>query len=150
MSIPDLTSAGYLPPGDHRGTMEELWARFGRGPRRRMLLEQLDYVIERLALLGVQRIWVDGSFVTDKLRPGDIDVIYDVPPGADVSKWGDFSPQRRKELKNARHVDLWPHPSMQSVRDTHGRRAQTLHDMFSLDREGRPKGMILMDLIDDD
>lgn len=150
MPIPDLTSAGCLPPGDHKGTMEELRARFGEGPRRRMLLQQLDYVIDHLILLGVRRVWVDGSFVTAKLRPGDIDVIYEVPIGADVSKWGEFSPQRRKELKNARHVDLWPHPSMQAVRGTHGLRTQTLHDMFSLDRDGRPKGLVLMDLTDDD
>ncbi len=72
--IPPLDSDGYLPPGIHRATVEEIKARFGHESElRRVLMESLLWLVELARRAGVQRIVVNGSFVTDKLEPNDVD-----------------------------------------------------------------------------
>ncbi len=79
MSIPDLNENGFLPPGVHLCTLEEMSRRFGsfrRSDRRPRLLARLLELIRE-----VQRsrffiaVIIDGSFVTDEPTPNDIDLI---------------------------------------------------------------------------
>ena len=45
--IPPLDSDGYLPPGIHRATVEEIKARFGHESElRRVLMESLLWLVE--------------------------------------------------------------------------------------------------------
>ncbi|MER7609740.1 hypothetical protein [Nocardioides sp. NPDC127503] len=80
--LPDLTSAGVLPPGIHKASWDELVQAFGTNERRRMLLGGLSAACLALADAGCTQLWVDGSFVTDKDRPGDYDACWD-PEGVD-------------------------------------------------------------------
>ena len=77
MPIPDLTAEGYLPPGIHECTLDEVRDRFGSfsgSDRRCRLFEAFeDYVREVRATGFVQELLIGGSFVTDKRDPGDID-----------------------------------------------------------------------------
>jgi hypothetical protein len=75
--IPALTATGLLPPGEHPATWDELLATFGTNPHRILLLGGLRAGLESLRAAGCSRAWVDGSFVTLKDQPGDIDVLYD-------------------------------------------------------------------------
>lgn len=79
MSIPDLNEHGLLPVGVHVCTMEELRQRFGRfttSDHRVHLFEKLEELIQNAKATGlVREIYVDGSFVTDKEKPNDIDLI---------------------------------------------------------------------------
>jgi hypothetical protein len=79
MPIPELTSDGVLPEGVHTCTLDELGERFGRfqrSDRRCRLFERLaEYVQNARASGVVKELIVDGSFVTDKDVPSDVDVI---------------------------------------------------------------------------
>ena len=82
--IPALDPAtGALPPGDHRATLEEIGSRFGFTPRRRWLLKGLRAAVKAFWLAGIEDIFIDGSFCTEKPDPGDVDG-YWVEPDDDV------------------------------------------------------------------
>ena len=64
---------GELPPGMHTATLEEVEAVFVTTPRRRRLFEGLRRAIQNLHAAGVRRVFINGSFVTTKADPNDID-----------------------------------------------------------------------------
>lgn len=85
--IPPLDNQGYLPPGIHPATVAEIEARFGRESElRRVQMESLGWLIELAQRAGVRRIVVNGSFVTDKLEPNDIDCVLLVMAGFPVDE----------------------------------------------------------------
>jgi hypothetical protein len=69
--IPQFTDDGLLPPGVHQTDLEELKEKMGWSRKRRELLEGLEEALELMASCGVVRVYLDGSFVTDKDRPND-------------------------------------------------------------------------------
>ena len=75
--IPDFDDDGYLPPGIHPATFDEISQRLGWNGRRRGLLEGLTRGCDAIWLAGGGSVWVDGSFVTEKPLPGDFDACWD-------------------------------------------------------------------------
>jgi hypothetical protein len=74
--IPEFNDNGYLPAGIHRATLEEIASRFGREPElRQAQTESLRWLLDLAKRVGVQRLIIDGSFVTDKWEPNDIDCV---------------------------------------------------------------------------
>jgi len=72
--IPGFNDEGFLPPGVHRATMEEIAARFGQESElRRVQMESLVWLVDLARRAGVERIVVNGSFVTDRAEPNDVD-----------------------------------------------------------------------------
>lgn len=54
--------------------MAEVKRRFGVGPKRAYLVEQgLKPVVQELVQMGISGLYLDGSFTTDKVSPGDVD-----------------------------------------------------------------------------
>jgi hypothetical protein len=142
MPIPDFDDqTGYLPAGDHSASLDEMEQRFCGTLRRREIFKELKHVVEQLEAKGVDTIWIGGSFVTDKERPGDVDVIYEPPPESDPAGWGLLSPSRRKDLKKQRRVDLWKSPSPQPIPGKPLQR-QTIKEFFGTDKDGVAKGFI--------
>lgn len=143
MPLPEFEPAtGYLPGGQvHAATIDEIRERFGGTYRRRELLANFEDVVRLLRELGVTEIMIGGSFVTSKQRPGDIDVIYVPPAGADPGTWGSLAPNRRHELKSRSRVDLWKYPSPQPV-SGNPFRTQTIESFFSRDRDGIERGLV--------
>lgn len=82
--IPPFDDSGRLPAGEHPATWEEVVDRFGWNQRRRQLLDGLGEALELLATAGCRRVWLNGSFVTTKDEPGDVDVCWD-PDGVDLN-----------------------------------------------------------------
>ena len=76
--IPRFTDEGLLPPGVHETDLEELKEKMGWSRKRRELLEGLEEALELMASRGVVRAYLDGSFVTDKDHPNDVDGCYDL------------------------------------------------------------------------
>jgi len=66
-------NTGGLPPGNHQATLEQIRMRLGFTPRRRWLLKGLHAAVEAFWAAGIQEIYIDGSFCTEKPGPGDID-----------------------------------------------------------------------------
>ena len=78
--IPPFRDDGYLPEGIHRCTWAEATRRFGMQSRRRQrLIVRLRRWINLGRAVGAARLLVDGSFVTAKLEPDDIDAVMLVP-----------------------------------------------------------------------
>ncbi|MCG8586643.1 MAG: hypothetical protein MI757_18225 [Pirellulales bacterium] len=74
--IPPFDGNGYLPPGVHRATLEDVAARFGTGSElRRVQAESLRWLVEIADRAGVERLVVNGSFVTDTVEPNDVDCV---------------------------------------------------------------------------
>src|SRR5687767_9495260 len=108
MSLSPLLANGAVPPGDHTISWKNLVQDFGWNNYRRNLLGNLHVIRQELKAKGVEKLWLDGSFVTDIHRPKDIDVVYEVPRSADLDTWGLLSPKHRARLKARAHIDLWP------------------------------------------
>jgi hypothetical protein len=78
--IPEFRDDGYLPEGVHLATEAEVTFRFGTSSqKRRRLALRLRRWIELARSLGAQRFFVDGSFVTAKNEPNDVDAVIWLP-----------------------------------------------------------------------
>ena len=90
MPIPALNEAGYLPIGVYDCTLVELLERFGRfqgsdhRPRLFARLEELFLATQRSGLF--ESLLVDGSFVTAKSAPNDVDLVAVLKPGHDFER----------------------------------------------------------------
>ena len=79
MPIPVLNNDGFLPPWIYDCTLAEVRDRFGRfqgsdqRPRLFARLEELFQAMQRSGLF--EALLVDGSFVTSKPAPNDVDLI---------------------------------------------------------------------------
>ena len=74
--IPPFTDSGYLPPGVHPATLVEIEARFGQSSElRRVQMESIRWMIDLARRAGIQRIVLNGSFVTDIMDPNDVDCV---------------------------------------------------------------------------
>ena len=83
--LPPFDDFGNLPPGIHQCSLAELIARFGSGSEERIAeISELVRFIEAAKTAGVRRLLVNGSFVTEKLSPNDVDVVF--LPGADYPR----------------------------------------------------------------
>lgn len=66
-----------LPPGVHWAALSEIGSRFGRSLRRAQLFEGVLAVAEALRKANCERMYLDGSFVTEKIEPHDFDGCWD-------------------------------------------------------------------------
>lgn len=83
--LPPYNEDGYLPPGIHQCTLDEIEEKFGHGsPEREIEIRELRELVGWARQAGIRRIVVNGSFVTDKQTPNDVDVI--VLPGVDYPR----------------------------------------------------------------
>jgi uncharacterized protein DUF6932 len=90
MPIPSLDPSGRLPRGVHDCSIREVEQRFGRfqgSDRRRRLWSALEILIGELRAAGVGIfLLIDGSFVTAKAAPEDIDLILVVSASHDFGR----------------------------------------------------------------
>jgi hypothetical protein len=120
-NLPPFNAAGLLPPGDYPQTLGELETSFlVAGPPnvrpwdvawRRQLVHNLAHLVDQLWRVGVDEIFVDGSFVEDKPHPEDIDGYFvcginELKSGSLVSALNALEPTRCWTW-GVRH----PHPS---------------------------------------
>src|SRR3989442_995016 len=94
MAIPSFEPSGLLPLGVHDCTLEEIGARFGSfqsSELRPVLFAKLEKFAAEARSSGIMRsLIVDGSFVTAKAAPNDIDLIVVVRSDHDFA--ADLSP----------------------------------------------------------
>jgi hypothetical protein len=76
MPIPPLQDDGLLLPGLYLADINEIEERFGQStPQRQMLFERLRMFVDMARHCGALRMFVNGSFVTAKPEPSDVDVV---------------------------------------------------------------------------
>ncbi|WP_250122371.1 hypothetical protein [Chroococcidiopsis sp. CCMEE 29] len=144
--LPPFDSDGKMPPGIHTCTWEEFVARFGTTQHRLNLIAGLKTAMKQLRQAGCPTVYIDGSFVTKKLVPGDFDACWDAN-GVDMNKLVTIAPSllnfdAKRAVQKAEYGGEffpagWPADS-----------AGTLFlDFFQMDRDGNPKGIIAIDLV---
>lgn len=91
--IPSFNDSGFLPAGVHPATLTEVTERFGSSSElRRVRMDSVRWMIDLAIRAGVQRIVLNGSFVTDIIEPNDVDCVLLI--GADFPN----DPAAEKEL----------------------------------------------------
>ena len=89
MAIPDLDDAGFLPEGVHECSLDEIDQRFGGNQsafRRSALFAKLREFIQEVRSTGMAAgLIVDGSFITNKTEPNDIDLVLILPDEHDFN-----------------------------------------------------------------
>jgi hypothetical protein len=148
--LPAFDARGNLPPGIHEASWETVVARFGGSPERRLLLAQLRAALDALAASGCRRAWLAGSFVGHLERrsgrpPGDVDVGWDLA-GVDLRRLAALAPalhplrgsrEGRRRRFGGDYVAVAAPPEVGVLA------------AFRRDREGRPKGIVLVRLAEE-
>src|SRR5437588_9483697 len=129
--LPPFDDIGHLPPGIHKCSVAELAERFGTGSdEREAEIDELRKFIETAWAAGVRRVLVNGSFVTGKLAPNDVDVV--ILPGPDYPRQGANLDDNER---------IWPFLQIIVAADDADFDAWASRQ-FATDRHGRPKGVL--------
>jgi hypothetical protein len=130
--IPPFNEFGYLPPSIHPATLSEIDVRFGQiSELRRVQMESVRWMVELAARAGVQRIILNGSFVTDIIEPDDVDCVLLVGPRRQ---------KQRAALKKLRKGL----PFLTIVIARPRMFDEYVNDIYATDRSNITKGMIEM------
>lgn len=175
--LPNFTSEGYLPPGDYALKLRELQSSMlVAGPSngfpnwdrswRAQLVENLTVLVEQLWKVGIEDIFIDGSFVEDKEHPNDIDGYFACDLEALVSgrlqsqlnlldphkiwTWDPATrrpyrgyPKKQLPMWHAYRVELYPHYGQRSgIRDKYGNELEFPSAFRLSRRDGAPRGII--------
>jgi hypothetical protein len=129
--LPRFDEHGNLPPGIHLASVEEVVERFGSGSAEREVeIRELVELIDWARRHSVRRVIINGSFVTSKQRPNDVDLV--VLPGAGAGNENvaiEFEPAG------------WPFLQILVAADDEDLERWATSD-FATDREGRGKGVV--------
>lgn len=88
--IPQFRADGYLPEGIFIATIAEVTFRFGSENRtRRRLILRVRRWVELARRVGASRLFIDGSFITAKPNPNDVDAVIQLPDDFDKRLEGD-------------------------------------------------------------
>ena len=144
MPIPQLNTAGLLPAGIHDCALSEVRVRFGefqgsdRRPHLFARLSELVAIMQRSGLF--ESLLVDGSFVTAKPAPNDVDLVAVLRLGHDFERdlpMSEYALVSRALLRRRFGFDV-------VVAERDGGVYQAYVDFFSRVREapGLRKGML--------
>jgi len=79
-AIPEFRADGYLPEGLYKASEAEVGFRFGASSRRRRsLVIRVRRWIDLARRVHAIRLLIDGSFVTAKSAPDDVDAVFLLP-----------------------------------------------------------------------
>jgi predicted nucleotidyltransferase len=143
MEIPKLQKNGELPAGEHLSTVDEIEKIYGSSSaRRKQLMLGLKEAFANLEKAGVKTIWINGSFVTDKKEPSDIDGCWEYHDGVDLEILDSVfvSDKGTKEMKNKYGLDFFVSNWIEMASGLPFPR------FFQVNREGDAKGIIVLKL----
>lgn len=144
--IPDFNEDGNLPPGIHQATLAEIEERFAYNIKRRLLFDYLEKLIRDLRTIGSTAVYLDGSYTTNKVLPGDMDICWE-NTGVDLNNaiavmpvlW-DLKPPR-KEQQRIYCADIFPANIIESASGKY------FIDFFQCDKNtGNKKGIIKLEI----
>lgn len=133
---------GVLPPGVHWATLEEIAARFAPTPHRAWLFEGVMQIALALRRANCSRMYLDGSFVTEKIHPSDFDGCWD-PTGVSA---GLLDPVLL-DFKNGRAAQKKKYRGEMFISSGLNGGTETFLDFFQREKlTGALKGIIGVDL----
>lgn len=134
--IPEFNKDGYLPKGLHKATLSEIKQRFGSdASRRKELFKGLQSLVQLLCKhkASIKRFLLNGSFVTSKESPEDIDCILIVKNDFDFNFPEAEQLRTAKKLFNA-HIFTFTESDVIRYR--------RLVDFFGHDQDRKLKGLV--------
>ena len=139
--IPDFDKNGVLPNGIHWSSVDEVRAKLCFSIKRENLVNGLEKAIASLKKAGCDTIYIDGSFSTSKIDPGDIDVCWETDK-VDLYLLKSIEPvffnfkNERVEQKAKFGCEFFPANAI-------AKPPNTLYiDFFQKDKDDNPKGII--------
>lgn len=143
MTIPALLENGELPSGEHLATLDEIEAVYGfSSDRRKLLMKGLREASRNLELSSVKKLWINGSFITDKEEPNDIDGCWEYTSVVDVNKLDPLFLGSREKIKNKYGLDFFIANIIEAGSGL------PFPKFFQVNRDGEPKGIIVVTLGD--
>lgn len=142
MTIPALMPNGELPAGQHKATLDEVELAYGLASNsRRTLMQGLREAAHNFEQAGVKKIWVNGSFVTAKKHPNDIDGCWEYSNSVDAAKLDQvFLTGKREDAKTKYGLDFF---IAQIIEAGSG---LPFPSFFQVNRDGDKKGIIIVRL----
>ena len=141
MGIPAVQPNGELPPGEHQASLDEVEARYGVSTDcRKLLMRGLRKAASNFELSGVSTLWINGSFITDKEEPNDIDGCWEYTPAVDTKKLDRVFLGTRKEMQNKYGLDFFIANIVEAGSGL------PFPKFFQVNRDGDPKGIIVVKL----
>jgi hypothetical protein len=140
--IPDFDTDGNLPPGIHPATIEEVEAKFATNFKRKIIFDSLLRLIDDLRKIGCSNIFLDGSYVTTKNLPGDMDICWD-NSGIDFDLTRQILPAiwNRSLQKRIYQADIFPANIIERSSNKY------FLDFFQCDKNtGNAKGIIKIEI----
>jgi hypothetical protein len=132
--IPAFGDNGYLPPGIHPAALQEVLDRFGSGSAQREAQAQsLQWLVPICRRAGIAKLLINGSFVTDRLEPNDVDCVLLQGPAYRTDS--DAAAELRQGLPFL-EIKIVTQADYQFFAET----------VFGTDRDGTPKGVIEVEL----
>jgi hypothetical protein len=134
---------GFLPPGVHHATWDEMVSSLGTSAQRQSLIVGLEDMCRHLRAAGATYVWLDGSFASRKPRPNDYDLCYSIrevdPRRLDACF---FDMRNEREAMKRRFLgEAWADDSPSGLPGI------TVLEMFQLIKGTRkPKGIVKLDL----
>jgi hypothetical protein len=137
--IPEFDENGNLPPGIYSVPFDVVAERFsGKNLVRQRLTQDLrrfyNFIREHAA-----RIYVDGSYTTRKLAPGDVDLFIVLQQDFEF-----VSPAGRK-LLNYQHGRRYNRLHIYVAKERDRKSIRNLVNTFTHDRQDNEKGIILVE-----
>ncbi len=174
--LPEFTREGLLPPGDYSLSLDELYeSTLVAGPSaypnwdalwRRKLVDNLGILTRQLWQVGIEEIFIDGSFVEDKDHPNDIDGYFVCDLKSLVSgelerrlnlidphkiwTWDPVSrrpyrgyPKKQLPMWHQYRIELYPHVGQLSgIQDRFGNELEFPSAFRLSRRNGEPRGIV--------
>src|SRR5262249_32842800 len=118
--------------------------RFGGTPERAVLIAKLRLGLDNLRDAGCPRVLLDGSFVTDKPNPNDVDGCWEIAPSMDLTRldvsyllqrWAD-----RRLLKSRYGMDFFRANQVEAAS------GKPFPIFFQADRNNEPRGIVRLRL----
>jgi hypothetical protein len=139
--LPEFNERGVFPPGIYPARLDEFKRRLGFNSYRQEMIEKgLLSVLNELRDKDLRRIFVDGSFVTEKPFPGDIDAYVLVPDR--THPMFRFIAERHKAWRALYRIHCFP-----AIQNEDGFGSEVYwKDFFGHQPDQSPKGIVALEL----
>jgi hypothetical protein len=146
MPFPPLQKkSGYLPPGEFIASLEEIETRFGlSSERRKVLMLGLKKAVLNFREAGVKKIWIDGSFISARKEPLDIDGCWEYNEQVDLKKLDRcFVNIDRNDMRFRYGLDFFPSNGVEFSSQ------KPFPYFFQFSRDDKKKGIIILNIFDE-
>lgn len=123
-------------------TYEEFKKHFGTNPKRMQQINNALVFFMIFNSCNCKTVYIDGSFVSKKEYPEDIDLCFDITDLDEEKLKREFPSFFDPNQLGKIHKETKCHILFFSTKDT------TLLDLLKKDRDGNPKGLVKLDLKD--